>query len=350
MDILGVGEAGLAVDQVLETNNDLPTIVKVGVGDGRGVDSEEHAVEECISGGEVHRRVSLVCSSVKETVLVDGLQDLVKSAGVVVHAVRVDGNVGGIPCVGVPDGEDDGEGEKGPEEGVEDTVERVDEGVTGNNALVPIPGGEGVQPQTTVGTSDGSQVDVFGSDPGGPIEIGHGGNEVVGEPEVDEHGNEAVSEPPHPGHSPPIRGSVCSRVERPVQRDSGQVRGPDGTRGVHEETAGKTSQTVADEVGREGNEDLVDKATGPRLIEVDGEVLHPDDISGVRGGEPDIGHDGDNHVLLHVELARVEIPRIAKSGELLFGEDNLEQFASGESSEMRPVRRVKPGKAELDLQ
>ena len=69
---------------------------------------------------------------------------------------------------------------------------------------------------------------------------------------------------------------------------------------------------------------MVAKAASPCLVEVEGEVLHPDDESGVRGSESDVGHDGDNHVLLHVELSRVEIPRIAESGELLVGKDNLE--------------------------
>ena len=62
---------------------------------------------------------------------------------------------------------------------------------------------------------------------------------------------------------------------------------------------------------------MVAEAAGPRLVEVEGKVLHPDDVSGVRGSEPDIGHDGDYHVFFHVELARVEGPRVAESGELL---------------------------------
>ena len=208
VDILGVSEGGLAADQILETGNDLTTVVEVGVGDGGGIDGEEHAVEERVSGGEVQGGVSLVGSLVEETIRVDCLQDLVTSASVIEHPVGVDWNVGGVPSVRVPDGEDDWEGDKGPEEGVEDAVEGVDERVTRHNALVPIPGGERVQSQTTVGAGDSSQVDVLGSDPGGPVEVGHGSDEVVGEPEVDEHGDEAVCEPPHPGHTPSICGSV----------------------------------------------------------------------------------------------------------------------------------------------
>ena len=166
-------------------------------------------------------------------------------------------------------------------------------------------------------------MDVVGSDPGGPVEVRHGSDEVVGEPEVDEHRDETVAEPPHPRHCPSVRGSVCPRVEGLIQRDRSQVRGPDGARGVHEETTSKTGETVTDEVGGQGDKDLVPKAASPRLVEVEWEVLHPDDVSGVRGRKSDVGHDGDNHVLLHVEPARVEAPRIAKSGELLFGEGSL---------------------------
>ena len=46
MDILGVGEGGLAADRVLETSNDLTAVVEVGVGDGRGVEGEIHPVEQ----------------------------------------------------------------------------------------------------------------------------------------------------------------------------------------------------------------------------------------------------------------------------------------------------------------
>ena len=72
--------------------------------------------------------------------------------------------------------------------------------------------------------------------------------------------------------------------------------------------------------------------------------MHPDDVIGVRGNESDVGHDGDDHVFLHVELSRVEIPGVAESGELSVGEDNLEQLAGGKSTDGVPVRRVKYAK------
>ena len=94
---------------------------------------------------------------------------------------------------------------------------------------------------------------------------------------------------------------------------------------------------------------MVAEAASPCLVEVEGKVLHPDDVSGVRGSKPDIGHDGDNHVLLHVELARVEGPRVAESGEHLVGEGNLEQLAGRKSSEKEFVRRVTHMKGRFEL-
>ena len=95
---------------------------------------------------------------------------------------------------------------------------------------------------------------------------------------------------------------------------------------------------------------MVAKAPSPRLVEVDGKVLHPYNVSCVRCREPDTGHDGDNHVLLHVELARVEVPCVAESGELLVGEDGLKKLSGRESSDDKFVRRVKNARADSNLQ
>ena len=95
---------------------------------------------------------------------------------------------------------------------------------------------------------------------------------------------------------------------------------------------------------------MVAKAPSPRLVEVDGKVLHPYNVSCVRCREPDTGHDGDNHVLLHVELARVEVPCVTESGELLVGEGGLKKLSGWESSDDKFVRRVKNARADSNLQ
>ena len=51
MDVLAVGKGRLAADQVLETNDDLTTVVEDSVGDGSGVDGEVHAIDEGVAGG-----------------------------------------------------------------------------------------------------------------------------------------------------------------------------------------------------------------------------------------------------------------------------------------------------------
>ena len=127
--------------------------------------------------------------------------------------IIVDGDVSGIPRVGVPNCEDDRGGNEHAEESVEDSKEGVDEGVSTNGELAPVPGGEGVEAKTANTASDCSQVDVIRGDPGHPIEVGHGLDDVAGEPEVDEHGTEAIHEPPHPRDGPAVNDSVGPGME-----------------------------------------------------------------------------------------------------------------------------------------
>ena len=58
--------------------------------------------------------------------------------------VIVDGDVSGVPGVGIPDREGDRGGDERAEEIVKDTVERVDKGVSSDRQLVPVLSGEGV--------------------------------------------------------------------------------------------------------------------------------------------------------------------------------------------------------------
>lgn len=78
---------------------------------------------------------------------------------------------------------------------------------------------------------------------------------------------------------------------------------------------------------------MVAKVASPCLVEIEGEVLDPNDFSDVRSNESDVGHDGDDHVLFHVEPARVKIPPATENGEFLIGKDGLEEFSSRESTE-----------------
>ena len=183
--------------------------------------------------------------------------------------IIVDGNVSGVPCVGVPNCKDDRGGDERSEETVEDSIEGVDEGVPTGSKLAPVPGREGVEANTTNAASDRSQADVVWGNPGHPVEVGHGLDEIAGEPGVDEHGAETIHEPSHPRDGPAvndpvglgmegslrgIRGKNLSRTPKSpatyVQRDNCQARWPNGTRWVYEESPSETSETVSDKIGR----------------------------------------------------------------------------------------------------
>ena len=79
--------------------------------------------------------------------------------------------------------------------------------------MVPVKGGDGVDAKATDTASNRGQVDVIRGDPGHPVEVGHGCDDVVGEPEVDEHCAEAVHKPPHPRDGPTVNDLVGLRVE-----------------------------------------------------------------------------------------------------------------------------------------
>ena len=127
--------------------------------------------------------------------------------------IIVDSNVSGIPGVGIPNREDNRGGDERAEEIIDDTVEGVDEGVSSDSKLVPVPGRERVEAETAYSASDSGYVDIIRSNPRYPVEVGYGLNDVVGEPEVDEHGAEAIHEPPHPRDCPAVGRLVGLGVE-----------------------------------------------------------------------------------------------------------------------------------------
>jgi hypothetical protein len=188
--------------------------------------------------------------------------------------VIVDGDIGGVPRVGVPNCEDDRGGDERAEEKVEDTIEGVGKGICSIVKLVPVPGREGIEAKATNAASDCSQVDVVRSDPGDPVEVGHGLNDVAGEPEEDGHSEETPHKPPHPRDRPAIHDSVGLGMESSlggsrgrnlsrtpmsaatyIQCDGDQVEWPNGTRWVYEKSAGEAGKTVSDKIGRQSNKD-----------------------------------------------------------------------------------------------
>jgi hypothetical protein len=269
VDVLAVSEGRLAADQVPETSDDLTAMVEDVVGDGSGVDGEVHAIPEGIGGGEVSWRVCLITLLVEQRgVVVENPPDFVTRTGVVPNVVVVDGDVSGVPRVGVPNCEDDRGGDERAEETVEDTKEGVNEGVYKIGKLGPVPGREGVEAETANTTSNCGQVDVVRGDPGHPVEVRHGLNDVAWEPEVDEHRTKTIYEPLHPRDRPAVNDSVGLGMEGSlrrmrsrnlsrtpeiahtyIKRDSGQVGWPNGTRWVYEELPSKAGETVSDKTG-----------------------------------------------------------------------------------------------------
>jgi len=96
---------------------------------------------------------------------------------------------------------------------------------------------------------------------------------------------------------------------------------------------------------------LIAKVASPWLIEVDGEVLYKDDlmylvskgsggiaitgrthVGGVGGGEADVSHNGDHHMLFRVEFSRVEAPGISEGGKLMSRKNLLHKFTCRESA------------------
>jgi len=55
------------------------------------------------------------------------------------------------------------------------------------------------------------------------------------------------------------------------------------------------------------------------------------------GGESDVYHNGDHHVLLEVEFTRVEAPCITDGGELPDEEDPFPEFTGGEGKELSSI-------------
>lgn len=225
VDVLAVGKDRFPCYQVLETRNNLTTVVKDSMGDGSSVNGEEYAVDEGVAGGEVSRRISFVTCLVKRRVIFNDLQHLVDATSVVPNMVVVDGDISGVPGVCIPNREDYWGGEEGTKKTVEGAVEWADERVACDSELVPIPGGEGINAKTAETAGNRSQLDIIGGDPGHPVEIGHGLNDVVWEPEVDEHGRKAVHEPPHLRDGPSVNdlvglcmeGALCNNGVRGYQ-------------------------------------------------------------------------------------------------------------------------------------
>lgn len=55
-------------------------------------------------------------------------------------------------------------------------------------------------------------------------------------------------------------------------------------------------------------------------------------VGDIGGRETDVGHDGDHHMFLHVELSGIETPGVSEGIEFTRWEDLLQQFTGREGA------------------
>lgn len=256
--------------------------------------------------------------------------------------VGVDGEVGRVIDVAVVEAYDDEHGDDSTDKHVQCGEERHHERVDTVSQHVPVEGRDGVEAETADAASYDAQVGVVGGDPGHPAEVAESNEDVVREPEVEEHGGKGNGEEletrPPPDHSQRAwYRQVAIGVESAVKRDRDQRAGPHAITWVDEETSADTSKAVANEVSREGDENLVTEVNGPRLVKVLGQDLDPDDIVGVWGRLGDRGHNGNKHMLLSVEGTGIEAVADAKECKADIRESLLHELAEREGEQLGHV-------------
>ena len=130
---------------------------------------------------------------------------------------------------------------------------------------------------------------------------------------------------------------VLLGVERLVQGDGRERRGPDGSGGVDQESSGETGETVADKVDTDRVHDLVAKVVGVALVEPERHGLGGDDVRRIRVGEGNGGHDRDQHVLLLVEFPGVQAVLSTEELESPVGKDPSEEGSAGVGQKLGDV-------------
>lgn len=257
--------------------------------------------------------------------LVDHLGNVVNVAKAVPDTVRVDGDVARVVYVLVEEGEHHPKGDEGANEAVEGAEEGDHEGVSRvPEQDVPVKGRERVHAEAVVDACNNVEVAVVWRDPADPVELGQSGEDVVGEPEPDKHGDKHNIEELEARDAPNLaKGSSYWRVgagmKSRVEGNGDERGGPHAKRRVDEKAAADTSNTIADKVCREGNEDLIGKVRGVALVKVLGQILDPDDVVCIGRVVGNVGHDCDEHMLLACKRSWVETVANAKESKAVVG-------------------------------
>lgn len=239
--------------------------------------------------------------------------------------VRVNRQVSSVVGVGIIDSQNDEGGEEAADEEIKRAEEGDHEGINVESDDTPVKGGKGVHAKTSAGACNRSKSKIVGRNPSHPAKCSKRSEDIVGQPEEAKHAHKGDEEELEARHAPHLfEGTQSSWVgiamERRVEGDSHERRGPYTIRWVHEESPADTSQAVADEVAGESDGDLITEVDGPLLVEELRQELNPDKIMGIRRALGNTGHEGNEHVLLLVEWTRVQA--VANSPE---GKSNIRQ-------------------------
>ena len=116
-------------------------------------------------------------------------------------------------------------------------------------------------------------------------------------------------------------------VQGGVEGDRNEGCRPDTVGRVDNEATSQACQTIANEVGRQRDQDLVAKGPSERLVKELRQDLRPDDVLRVGDRLCRVGHDGNQHVLFLVEAAGVQVVTCAKESETPVGYHFLPCFA-----------------------
>lgn len=343
--------AAEAVDEVANTHHDLDAVIERSISNDRCVNGEKEHVDDSVGGGEVGPGIRVVLIHINDTTVIEYTADVVSLSESVIGLVAVDGDEGSTPGVGVENSHDDEAGEEhadecveGREEGYHERIDDVgdDSPVESGNRVVAEAGAE-------IAAGDLRENLVLGGDPSHPCKDSKSREDSVGEPEEKPHAEESHAKELKARHGPDLlEGALDRRVavgmEGTVERNGDKRLRPDTVRGVDEKSSAETSQTVANEVGREGSEHLVGEAASPGLIKPLRHDLNPDDVVGVGGRLGDGGHDGDEHVLLLVEGTGVQAVASAEEGESPIREYLGEEDADGVGKKLRDVLQDADGR------
>lgn len=169
--------------------------------------------------------------------------------------------------------------------------------------------------------------DVVGHDPADPGEVAQPGEDEPGEPVPDEGGARDDEEEADARDAPAVGDGVGARVQRAQQGDVAQHAGPDHARGLDEPPGAEAGDAVAQELAAQHHHDAEAGAQREAVV-----ARGLDDVGrvGRAEAEGDVAHDGDEGVLLDVE---VPVGVEAADGQQLGEED-----AQGEGDQLGDER------------